>query len=206
MAVAIGKLQLSCFTREQQRVYRTAVHPGRNVYRHPRGAIQSMTDRAAHIDAFRAAAVRCPLPLAIELIGEKWALLIVRAALNGLVDFDYFQAGLGIARNVLSNRLGKLVAGGILERTPAREDRRKIVYSLTAKGEALLPVVLALRQWSADWGHGRQERILVDRLTDQPVRRMRVLGQDGRELGIRDLKCIEQKKPASTPLREAVNA
>jgi DNA-binding HxlR family transcriptional regulator len=165
-----------------------------------------MTDRAADIDAFRAAALRCPLPPAIELIGEKWAFLILRGALNGLVHFEHFQAGLGIARNILSDRLGKLVAGGILERTPAPEDRRKIVYSLTAKGEALLPVVLALRQWSADWGHGRQERILVDRLTDQPVRRMRVLGQDGRELGIRDLKCIEQKKPASTPLREAVNA
>jgi DNA-binding HxlR family transcriptional regulator len=165
-----------------------------------------MPDRAVDIDAFRAAALRCPLPPAIELIGEKWALLIVRAALNGLVHFDHFQAGLGIARNVLSNRLRELVAGGILERTPASEDRRKVVYSLTAKGEALLPVVLALRQWSEDWGHGRQERILVDRLTDQPIRRIRVLGQDGRELGMRDLKWVELKKPARMPLREAASA
>ena len=86
------------------------------------------------------------------MIGEKWAFLIVRAALNGLVHFEHFQAELGIARNVLSNRLGKLVAGGILERTPARDDRRKVIYSLTAKGEALLPVLLALRQWGEDWG------------------------------------------------------
>jgi DNA-binding HxlR family transcriptional regulator len=165
-----------------------------------------MTDRAADIDAFRAAALRCPLPPAIELIGEKWAFLILRGALNGLVHFEHFQAGLGIARNILSDRLGKLVAGGILERTPAPEDRRKIVYSLTAKGEALLPVVLALRQWSEDWGHGRQERILVDRLTDQPIRRIRVLGQDGRELGIRDLKWVELKKPIAARVRETASA
>ena len=111
-----------------------------------------MFDCAAHIAAFRAAALRCPMPAAIELIGEKWAFLILRGALNGLVHFEHFQAGLGIARNVLSDRLGKLVAGGILERTPAPEDRRKVVYSLTAKGEALLPVLLALRQWGEDWG------------------------------------------------------
>ena len=59
----------------------------------------------------------CPLPAAVELIGEKWAFLILRGALNGLMHFEEFQAGLGIARNILSDRLGKMVAGGILERT-----------------------------------------------------------------------------------------
>ena len=99
---------------------------------------------------------RCPIPPAVELIGEKWAFLILRGAFNGLQHFEEFQAGLGIARNILSDRLGKLVAGGILERTPDPSDRRKVIYSLTAKGEALLPVVLALRQWGEDWGHGSQ--------------------------------------------------
>jgi len=63
------------------------------------------------IEAFKAAALRCPLPSAVELIGEKWAFLILRGALNGLEHFEQFQAALGIARNILSNRLAKLVEG-----------------------------------------------------------------------------------------------
>ena len=107
-----------------------------------------------HLDAFKEAALSCPIPAAVELIGEKWAFLILRGALNGLHHFEEFQAGLGIARNILSDRLGKMVAGGILERSPDPTDRRRVVYSLTAKGEGLLPVVLAMRQWGDDWGYG----------------------------------------------------
>lgn len=151
-----------------------------------------MTHRFADIAAFKAAALSCPLPPAVELIGEKWAFLILRGSLNGLVHFEEFQAGLGIARNILSDRLGKLVGGGVLGRTPDPDDRRKVIYSLTAKGEALLPVVLALRQWGEDWGHGRQERLLVDQHSGQPVQRICVLGRDGRELSVRDLKWVSR--------------
>ncbi len=143
------------------------------------------------IEAFREAALSCPLPPAVELIGEKWAFLILRGALNGLQHFEQFQAGLGIARNILSNRLGKLVEGGILERTADPADRRKVVYSLTPKGEALLPVVLALRQWGEDWGHGRQNIVLADVRDQQPVRRIRVLAHDGRELALDELMWLE---------------
>jgi hypothetical protein len=72
-----------------------------------------------HLDAFKQAALSCSIPPAVELIGEKWAFLILRGALNGLKHFEEFQAGLGIARNILSDRLTKLVGGGILERRPA---------------------------------------------------------------------------------------
>ncbi len=143
------------------------------------------------IEAFREAALTCPLPSAVELIGEKWAFLILRGALNGLQHFEQFQAGLGIARNILSNRLAKLVGGGILERTADPDDRRKVVYSLTPKGESLLPVVLALRQWGEDWGHGRQQIVLADARDQQPVRRIRVLAHDGRELELSDLMWLE---------------
>ena len=85
--------------------------------------------------------------------------------MNGLQHFEQFQAALGIARNILSDRLAKMVDGGILERAADPGDRRKVVYSLTAKGEALLPVVLALRQWGEDWGHGSQDIVLADRAT-----------------------------------------
>ena len=79
------------------------------------------------IDAFREAALHCALPGAVELIGERWAFLILRGAFNGLQHFEEFQAGLGIARNILSDRLAKLVAGEILQRTPDPCDRRKVI-------------------------------------------------------------------------------
>ncbi|HVI05821.1 MAG TPA: helix-turn-helix domain-containing protein, partial [Sphingomicrobium sp.] len=134
------------------------------------------------IDAFRQAALSCPLPAAVELIGEKWAFLILRGALNGLKHFEEFQAGLGIARNILSDRLSKLVAGGILERRQDAVDGRRVIYSLTPKGEGLLPVVLALRQWGDDWGYGTMSVVLADRRDGRPVRKICVLSHDGREL------------------------
>jgi DNA-binding HxlR family transcriptional regulator len=149
------------------------------------------------IEAFKAAALRCPLPSAVELIGEKWAFLILRGALNGLEHFEQFQAALGIARNILSNRLGKLVNGGILERNSDPVDRRKVVYSLSPKGEALLPVVLALRQWGEDWGHGCQEIFLADKRDGQPVKRICVLAHDGRELKLGDLMWVDCASGAS---------
>ena len=143
------------------------------------------------IDAFREAALHCPIPPAVELIGEKWAFLILRGALNGLQHFEEFQAGLDIARNILSDRLAKLVAGGILERTTDAKDRRKVIYSLTAKGEGLLPVVLALRQWGEEWGHGSQRVVLSDRRDLKPVRKICVQAHDGRELTIADLTWLK---------------
>jgi DNA-binding HxlR family transcriptional regulator len=150
----------------------------------------------SHIDRFREAALSCPLPPAVELIGEKWAFLILRGALNGLRHFEEFQAGLGIARNILSDRLSKLVAGGILERTSDPSDKRKVIYSLTPKGEGLLPVVLALRQWGEEWGYGSMRVVLADLKDRKPVRKICVQAQDGRPLGLHELTWIEREEPA----------
>ena len=151
------------------------------------------------IDAFREAALHCPLPGAVELIGEKWAFLILRGALNGLHHFEEFQAGLGIARNILSDRLGKLVVGGILERTPDPTDKRKVIYALTDKGEALLPVVLALRQWGEDWGQGPAPVVLADRISQRPIRRICVQAADGRELQLSELMWLPREESAQSP-------
>ena len=150
-----------------------------------------MSDSYPDIDAFKAAALRCPLPQAIELIGEKWAFLILRGALNGLQHFEQFQAGLGIARNILSNRLGRMVEGGILARSTDPGDKRKVIYSLTDKGEGLLPVVLALRQWGRDWGHGYPDIELSDQRDGKPVQRIKVYAEDGRELSLNDLMWVD---------------
>ena len=149
------------------------------------------------IDAFRQAALSCPLPAAVELIGEKWAFLILRGGLNGLKHFEEFQAGLGIARNILSDRLSKMVAGGILERRPDPDDGRRVIYSLTPKGEGLLPVVLALRQWGEQWGYGSMKVVLADKRDGKPVRKICVMSHDGRELDLGDLTWIERESANS---------
>ena len=146
-----------------------------------------------HIEAFKAAATRCPLPSAIDLVGEKWAFLIVRGALNGLQHFEEFQACLGIARNILSDRLAKMVTGGILAREPDPNDRRKVIYSLTSKGEGLLPVVLALRQWGLDWGHGSNDLVAADLRDGKPIRRIAIHAHDGRELGLEDITWMDRE-------------
>jgi DNA-binding HxlR family transcriptional regulator len=145
----------------------------------------------ADIDRFKEAALSCPIPAAVELIGEKWAFLILRGAFNGLHHFEEFQAGLGIARNILSDRLSKMVAGGILERSPDPQDKRRVIYSLTDKGEGLLPVVLALRQWGEEWGYGNMHIVLADRRDLKPVRKMCVQAHDGRELKLADLTWVD---------------
>jgi DNA-binding HxlR family transcriptional regulator len=155
-----------------------------------------------HLDAFKEAALSCPIPAAVDLIGEKWAFLILRGALNGLHHFEEFQGGLGIARNILSNRLGKMVAGGILERSPDPTDRRRVIYSLTPKGEGLLPVVLAMRQWGDEWGYGKMNVVLADKRDSKPVKKICVLAHDGRELKLEDLTWIDGEGE-EVPLRTA---
>jgi len=152
----------------------------------------------AHLDAFREAALSCPLPAAVEVIGEKWAFLILRGALNGLKHFEEFQAGLGIARNILSDRLGKMVAGGVLERRPDPSDRRKVIYSLTEKGQALIPLVVAMRQWGEQWGHGIPGIVLADRRDLKPIRTMQVQAHDGRPLRHGELIWIEESQAEGT--------
>ena len=85
-----------------------------------------------------------------------------------------------------------MVAGGILERTLDPSDRRKVIYSLTPKGEGLLPVVLALRQWGEEWGYGKMQVVLADRRDGKPVRKISVLAHDGRELKLHDLTWIDR--------------
>lgn len=149
-----------------------------------------MAELRPHIDVFRRASADCPLPPAVDLVGEKWAFLIIRGAIMGLRHFEEFQAGLGIARNILSDRLGKLVAGGVLDRTADALDRRKVVYRLTRKGEALLPVLVALRQWGERWGEGGCH--LIDRRDGRALEPIRVRAADGRELKVEDIAWLDE--------------
>ncbi len=93
----------------------------------------------------------CPVSVSLELLGDRWSLLIVRDMMvRGYRTFRQFQrSGEGIATNILADRLRKLEAAGILAAEPAAEDGRSIHYRLTAKGIALAPVLLELLIWGA---------------------------------------------------------
>ena len=135
----------------------------------------------------------CGISAALEVVGERWSFLILRGAFNGLRHFEEFQTNLGIARNILSNRLGRLVEHGILRRDPDPADRRKVTYRLTDKGRDLLPVLLSLRQWGERWISGLPSNpVLVDRYTRKPIAPMIVQSADGRELSLRDMEWVDR--------------
>ena len=138
-------------------------------------------------------AAECGLPAALEVMGERWSFLILRAAFNGLVHFEDFSNQLGIARNILSNRLARLVDHGVLERIPCAHDRRKVEYRLTEKGSDLLPAMLALRQWGEKYTMKVPSNpVLVDKRDEQPIAPISIRAHDGREIGWHDLAWKER--------------
>ncbi len=89
----------------------------------------------------------CSIAGALEVVGERWSLLIVRNVFLGLRRFDEIQANLGIARNVLQARLQKLIDQGVVERRLYQERPERYEYRLTEKGLDLWPIVVSLMQW-----------------------------------------------------------
>ena len=92
----------------------------------------------------------CALAQAVEQIGDRWSLLILREAFFGVMRYDDIRQDLGIPRSVLTDRLAKLVGRGLLEKRPYREagDRPRAGYGLTEKGRALAVSLIALTHWS----------------------------------------------------------
>ena len=95
--------------------------------------------------------MNCSIGQSLEVVGEWWSLLIVREAFFGVKRFDEFQEHLGIARNVLNQRLSHLVDEGVFERVAYSEHPPRFDYALTAQGRDLWPVIVALRQWGDRW-------------------------------------------------------
>ncbi len=130
----------------------------------------------------------CGLPMALEVMGERWSFMILRAAFNGLHHFEEYLTELGIARNILSNRLARLVENGIMRREPLPDDRRKIEYRLTEKGFDLLPAMLTLRQWGEKYELGVPSNpVLCDARDGQPIAPIGIHAHDGRLLTHHDL-------------------
>lgn len=138
----------------------------------------------------RFAGMQCGIAQALEAFGDWWSLLIVRNAFFGMRRFADFERDLGIAKNILTARLAHLVEHGILERVDVGTEGQRFEYRLTEKGEALLPVLTALREWSDDWvfGRGHEPAIVRDRRTGKRIPKLRVTDADGRPLTRRDIR------------------
>ena len=95
--------------------------------------------------------MNCSVAQCLEVVGEWWSLLIVRDAFLGVRRFDDFQARLGISRNILNQRLTKLVDEGVLERVPYQDHPPRSEYRLTEKGLDLWLVLTAMREWGDRW-------------------------------------------------------
>ena len=111
----------------------------------------------------------CPIARALEIVGERWTLLIVRDVLAGLCRFDQLQASLGIARNVLTDRLNRLVDEGILERVRYSERPERYEYRLTTKGRDLAVTLAGLRQWGDKYLSEKPPRVLRRKSDRKPV-------------------------------------
>ncbi len=109
--------------------------------------------------------MHCSIARSLEMIGEWWTLLILRDAFLGVRRFDTFQARLGIALNILTNRLDGLVRDGIMERRVYDDARGRTEYVLTEKRRALWPVLTALRQWGDEWVFGDEPPLELEHTT-----------------------------------------
>jgi DNA-binding HxlR family transcriptional regulator len=133
--------------------------------------------------------MNCGIGQALEAVGDWWTLLIVRDAFFGARRFGDFQRSLGIAKNILSARLEHLVEHGIFERVDVGRDGERFEYRLTAKGEALLTVLTAMREWADKWvfGRGNEPLVVRDRRTGRRIAKLEVADADGAPLTARDL-------------------
>lgn len=130
----------------------------------------------------------CAIARSLEIVGDWWSLLIVRDALNGTRRFGEFQQSLGLAKNILTTRLRKLVACGVLTMAPASDGSPYKEYVLTERGEQLYLVITALWQWGEEFCFppGQLSYDLVDRQNHGKLRPLELKSQDGRTLGPND--------------------
>ncbi len=136
--------------------------------------------------------LNCSIADTLDLIGEGWTILILREAFFGSRRFEDFQKHLGIARNILTTRLQKLVDGGVLERKPIKEGAKRHEYRLTPMGRDLYPVLIALTQWGDRWLRSTRGAPVkfIERSTGEEIADVTICSKDGREIEARDLAMI----------------
>jgi DNA-binding HxlR family transcriptional regulator len=137
-------------------------------------------------------AMECSIARSVDLIGEWWTPLILRDAMVGVTRFEDFQRRLGIARNILTKRLDRLVEEGIFERETYDDARNRHHYRLTEKGRDLWSVLVMLRQWGDKWvvGEGREFHVLEHKSCGERTTVHLTCDQCGEQIYGRDLRLI----------------
>jgi DNA-binding HxlR family transcriptional regulator len=131
----------------------------------------------------------CSVARTLEVLGDRWTILLVRDAFLGIRRFEDFQRDLGVARNVLADRLGRLVDEGVLERRRYQERPERFEYRLTEKGIDLWPVTVALMHWGDRHypAEGGSPRVIRHRDCGGELTRHLTCASCGAELGPRDV-------------------
>jgi DNA-binding HxlR family transcriptional regulator len=139
--------------------------------------------------------MRCPVARSMAVLGERWAMLVLREAFYGTTRFDEFERHLGIAPNILSARLKDLTEHGLLEKVPLAEPRgagARHEYRLTERGRDFFPAYLALKAWADRWmaGPDGPPILLEDAVTGRPVEAPPALSAAGTPLRPEDVRIL----------------
>ncbi len=137
-----------------------------------------------HVDDVTWTDPTCPVARTLDLVGDRWSLLIIRDAMDSARSFTDFQRRTGVARNILTDRLRRLVDHGILKRETAISGRRQI-YVLTYAGRDLLTVIVAMRQWGERHAFAENEAhsVLVDE-SGLPLAQLRPTDSHGNRVDV----------------------
>ncbi len=131
----------------------------------------------------------CSIARALEVVGDRWTLLIIRDVVLGRTRFDQLSDSLGVASNVLTDRLNRLTAEDVLERVPYNERPERFEYRLTKKGRELGLVLIALMQWGDRYLSDEPPRI-ARRRSDRSRVSVRLVAKDGSAVGPDDLELV----------------
>lgn len=133
----------------------------------------------------------CPVARSVNVLGDRWILMIIRDAFDGISRFSDFQKSTGVAKNILTARLKTLTEAGILMQTPASEGGAYKAYHLTARGEALFPLVVCLRQWGEMNLFNEGEAMsLLQTAAGQPLAKLEVTDKDGTRVEARETRRV----------------
>ena len=142
-----------------------------------------------HMKKKRNRGLRCSIAEGVSVFGDQWTLLIVRDSLFGVTRFEQFQKSLGISRNLLARRLADLTEHGLLDRVPQREGSQRWDYLPTDKCRDLVPVLLAMSQWSEKWMPTTAGRLAI------PIER-----RTGRQLDLQVRRKLDGKRVRNTAI------
>ncbi len=131
----------------------------------------------------------CSVARTLEHIGERWTFMVLRDAFYGVRRFDDFQASLGIARNILTKRLTKLVEAGIMRKERYQEHPSRYEYRLTEKGRDLVPVLTSLLAWGDKWETQNEPPVrLIHTTCDNVMHSRAVCSECGGEINVFNLR------------------